>query len=277
MSAILAYGLAAIAQEPLPAGPGQSPPPKTTKQLDYRELEISLSPGQKTFSVLLKNPLVVDELELSDDQKARLIEAEKKQQEVFTDYFKQQQKEILEARNRGDVDEVMRLSRLNGETVTRMKDEADVALARKVLNRHQTDRLKEIQAQAEGSYYFDRVEVREKLGLEPEQIQDLQRINTENLRSFKAAVQIPSTLIKPEPGGDTTLEAKTYAANVQATQTRVARVRVTTMKSIEQVLTKAQRGAYKKLVGKPFDFSKPKTQQTDENPAEKPSKTVSPN
>jgi hypothetical protein len=44
------------------------------------------------------------------------------------------------------------------------------------------------------------------------------------------------------------------------------------MRSIEQVLTKPQRGKYKKLLGEPFSFEKPKETPAEKEPDEKATK-----
>jgi hypothetical protein len=270
---------------------GPRPVPEGKQRLDNRELGDGLAPGRRSFLVLLKNPAILEELKLTDEQKIKLKEFSEKHQETLSAYFKDHNKRTLEARERFDPselnkpglsaeqrnqlinnNELMRLSRESNETVTRMENEADATVARKILNRRQTTRLREIQAQAEGPVYFERPEVRERLALEEDQIAEIRNISTEHNNEFRASMLIPSNRSKPEPGAEPTPESKGYAETLADTKQKVARLRVSTMKSIEKVLSNAQRKTYKNMVGEPFDFLKPKDPKTDKAEVEKASK-----
>jgi hypothetical protein len=274
-------GSVAQAQEPppqkvaLPASPA-------VKRIDNRELGDGLAPGRRGFLTLLKNPAIVEELELTEEQKAKLKDVEKKRQEFFASYTKEHQQKMIDAQERDKQRDLVdppqtsreKIERINNseaksaglaytDTVFRLNDEADAAIARKILDRKQAKRLKEIQAQAEGPTYFDRPEIQESLALEPDQLAEIKRIVAAELLQFRAATVIPSDVSKPAEGREDSPQAKAYASVRETTRNNVMKVRVSTMKAIEQVLSKPQRGKYKKMVGEPFSFYKPKVEPTE--------------
>jgi Spy/CpxP family protein refolding chaperone len=265
---VLITGFAARAQQPPPPN-RPSPETPAMKPVMIFELGDGLSQSRHTYSHLLKNQAVLQELDLSEEQKAKLKEAVRKEAEILTAYGKAQRERIDAASGKNQVDGAVVSPRASVQELNRLKsdmhqgtdklfEESNARIAREVLNRRQVTRLKEIRIQAEGPGFFLRPEAQEVLALEPDQIDEIKRIITANRVAMKSVNLIPANLVKPEPGAEPTPQSKAYAEAVETTRGKVAKVRISTMKAIEQVLTKPQRGKYKSMVGEPFPFFKPK-------------------
>jgi hypothetical protein len=253
--------IVAEAQQPNP----KATPPRT-KRMDPRELVEGIALGHRPFRLLLMNPLVAAEIRPTEEQKVKLKEVERKSDELTRAFSKNKRTEIdqyllterqIKAGN-PSVEQLNRLNLENAKGIVRLQDESDLAIAREVLDPPQALRLGEIQAQAEGPGYFERPEVQKHLALDEDQVEQIKQIMWVFKKQSNEVSIIPWELAKPRPGADPTPEVRAYEEAVAIARTNVAKVRESTMITLEKVLSTDQWDKYKKMVGKPFRFDQTK-------------------
>ena len=220
--------------------------------------------GYYSKSQLLGRPEVRAELELTDAQVARLTRAERELEAESARQGQENQRLLRRLRAQGDTAGYAAFLASSAASTPLLTRELEIPLL-KVLDRRQRSRLEEIQLQADGPIAFTRPDVQDALNLWPDQMEMIQAILAEGRETINRAATVPSGIgnitrgLKPEQRTEL-LKSKTVAAEVEKSRTAVVRARDLTTRSILRILSKRQRATYERMLGKRFEFAKPKEQ-----------------
>jgi Spy/CpxP family protein refolding chaperone len=212
--------------------------------------------GTYTLISLMNNPDVQKELELTDEQEAKLKDLQKQSRQAREKI----EGEFLENRKKlqaeGKFQESNELEIPRRVAFTEIENNGDDALTRKILDSRQLARLQEIRLRAEGSAAFKRPEVKERLGLSPEQVAVIGSVALEGVKLINQVSVLPPDAKPTKLGGEETPESKAFAVVATTIKFRMAEARLSTMKAVESLLTNEQHLAYLTMIGEPFQFLK---------------------
>jgi Spy/CpxP family protein refolding chaperone len=150
------------------------------------------------------------------------------------------------------------------EWITSVRMEQEAAIAR-ILNPQQKTRLDQIALQIEGPVCLARPEIAERVGLGPEQLELVQEIVAQmrtaqdqqwnsRLESINTAGPAAPALPKADsPGSKDTTQPPDPVEKAHQEQVQIQDQAV---RQIAKVLTRRQRGALNRLMGKPFDLTR---------------------
>jgi hypothetical protein len=219
----------------------------------YQLWEFGTMPRPAFKNVLLGVPVVQEELKLTgaqkrgmDETRTRLLAKAKEAIRGITD------REKMQATREAVFKELMPAILAN-------------------LEPGQRDRLDQIQLQSQGPFAFSRTRnpqldlegpsLAERLKLSDAQIERLKAIDDEGEQEIGRAATIPIVL-DPKAGAPTAesirklVETPEFKAAKQKARADARKAWTSVIERIEQVLTEAQRKAYREMLGMPFDLSK---------------------
>jgi len=253
------------------------------------QAQTSGGPGGPLGSSLLSKPPVQEELRLTKEQKSKL-------QEVTAAWSQQRQERLDTIRNSlsgGEADpETIRTQ------ILAIREGGETAVA-KILTGSQRIRLEQIALQQEGLWALTRPEIAQRLNLSPEQQELIQEIMVQMRQGMLQQAQGDLSPMLGESSGNgrvdreatqaeaLTPELKSRMADMQKKagdriRQQVARGRQQASREIGKILTRTQRERFNRMLGKPFDPTKPggggdpraasDTRSTDQK-AESPSST----
>jgi hypothetical protein len=151
------------------------------------------------------------------------------------------------------------------EWITSVRIEQEAAIAR-ILHPRQRTRLEQIALQIEGPVCVARPEIAERINLGPEQLEMIQAIVAQmrgaqeqqwaaRLRAIRAAG--PAAAARPKTGESRNQIATQPAPDpAELAQQEQVQIEDEGVRQIAQVLTRGQRGALNRLMGKPFDLTR---------------------
>lgn len=205
-------------------------------------------------SGLLSSPPVQEELNLTDSQKGRLAEVDRREIRRAGDL-----ESAAKAENAGQPEiasEQVKVGRFDiGKEVE--------AERLNILNRSQKARLEQIWIQAQGPMAFLRAEVQSRLNMDPEQVQLINEIiagaNGELKQLSDAATDEVVRSSRPVGKGKRRIDpekAKAVLALTERAHKESLKIQQTATTSIMKLLSKRQRETYTKMCGEPFDRSR---------------------
>jgi hypothetical protein len=219
--------------------------------------------GGPLGSSLLSKPAVQDELQLTNKQKSKL-------QEVTAAWNQQRQERLETIRNSlsgGITDPEMIRTR-----ILAIREEGDTAIA-KILTRSQCIRLEQIALQQEGLWALTRPEIAQRLNMSPEQQELIQEIMVQLRQEMLQQAESDlsqmsgesSENVRPDheatQAKEQTPEPKSQMVKMQKAEDRlrqqVARGRQQASQEIGKILSRKQKAAFNRMLGKPFDITKP--------------------
>jgi hypothetical protein len=245
--------------------------------------------GGPPGSSLLSKPAVQEELQLTKEQQSEL-------REVTAAWDRQLQERLETIRNSlsgGTADpETIRTQ------ILAIREEGDTAVA-KILTRSQRIRLEQIALQQEGLWALTRPEIAQRLNMSPEQQELIREVMAQMRQGMLQQAQGDLSRMLGESSGngrsdreatqakEQTPELKSQMVNMQKAGDRirqqVARGRQQASQEIGKILSRKQRAAFNRMLGKPFDPTRPggggapraasDTRSKDRPAAESPSST----
>jgi len=246
--------------------------------------------GGPLGSSLLSKPAVQEELQLTKEQKSRL--------QQVTAVWNQQRQERLETIRDG-----LSGGGADPETtrtqILAIREEGETAVT-KILTRSQRIRLEQIALQQEGQWALTRPEIAQRLNMSPEQQGLIQEIMVQMRQGMLQQAQGDLSRLLGESSGNGRVDREATQADTLTPQLKsqmvdmpkkaedrirlqVAQGRQQASREIGKILTRKQRERFNRMLGKPFDPSKPgrggdpraasDTRSTDQPKAESHSST----
>ena len=234
---------------------------------------------------LLEMPAVRREIKTTPDQVSRLNALKPKADAIYKQEGEQYLLRIKTLGENPAPDQVAAVRRERMLSLRSLTDEIDVTYL-KLLNRSQRDRLLQIRLQLEGPTAFLNPDFQERLNLSPEQGQQIREVISvgraqlgqvdERSRQILSQRFLPVPdegkpadspqvrQIDPSKKQAVTADMKTLAKNGEDRYKAI-------MQGIEKILSRRQHENYHKMLGTPFDPSKPPAEPTpDSKPPAKP-------
>jgi hypothetical protein len=130
----------------------------------------------------------------------------------------------------------------------------------KALEPRQRTRLEQVQLQAEGPFAFARPDFEVRLNLSPDQVEAVGAIIAKGrVQMFQSsAVPLPvrpGVRATPPQDNRKPTDSPDFEARVEEARQATLKIRASTMLSITNLLTRAQRANYTKMLGQPFDLA----------------------
>ena len=228
--------------------------------IDQLGLGVGVDPKGYTKSELLAVPGVLDELQVTDEQRERLkVAAGQAKRDANRIYEKiQGGKAQLKAQGEEDAELAMHRQAL-GYVKQLTRDFEKPVL--KVLDAKQAKRLEQIQVRADGFLAFDLPDVTGKLGLTPDQeaaIAECVKAGRTSTRvaAFPYRQAAAESAGRPEGERKAARESTASLGIAERAQAGVLAARAETLREIRKVLTTAQQATYRNMLGPPFDFAR---------------------
>jgi hypothetical protein len=254
------------------------------------QAQTSAGLGGPLGSSLLSKPAVQQELQLTKEQKSKL--------QKVTAVWNQQRRERLDtirkSLSEGAADpEAIRTQ------ILAMREEGETPVA-KILARSQRIRLEQIALQQEGLSALTRPEIAQRLNMSPEQQELIREIIVQMRQGMLQQAQGDLSRMLGEPSVNGRVDREATQAEALSPELKsqmsvmqkkagdrirqqAARGRQRASQEIGKILSRKQREAYNRMLGKPFDPTKPggggdrraasDTRSTDQPKAESPSST----
>ncbi|MEN6493117.1 MAG: Spy/CpxP family protein refolding chaperone, partial [Thermoguttaceae bacterium] len=200
--------------------------------------------GQTSISMLLRSDQVLQELKLTDDQKARVRELGEKRRAEMMSLFS----------NMGNLSAEERRAKMN-EMREKMQKESETREAAyfkqiaEILKPEQVMRLKQIQLQQEGPAALRRPEIAEAIGLTAEQKQKLEQVATE---AREAGTKLFQEMFQRTEGQDREAREKRREELRQQSQ----KLREESEQKSMAILTSEQKQQLKEIFGEPFELDR---------------------
>lgn len=231
------------------------PPARTPETVSY---SIDGADSIEVFQTPVSMQLLLVRID-AVQQELRLTEAQKKRQTAIVErHFETMRK----ARQEYDNQEIFDAAR-NAIAAD------EVAALQENLEPEQRDRLDQIQIQAQGPLAFERREIRRRLGLTTDQVDEIESIVDKGKDEIRKAASFPLEVNQKETQTEETVrklvDGLEFQLMKQKTRHIVLASRLATMVRIVKVLNEPQRAAYRKMLGEPFDTGKlkPKIDEKD--------------
>jgi hypothetical protein len=222
------------------------------------QLGVGIEPKLYSKSSLLSIPKIQDVLILTEAQKVDIKNAEAKRQQSLDQFQKERSKVKANLKAQGDQDSEIAYDRMLVENSRRLTRTDEQAVMR-VLTKDQLKRLEQIQIRASGYLAFSIPEVQEKLGLLPEQSNEIATLISQGRQVVFRAAAIPVTKdtdfsLMSDEQKDKNFSSQEFQQAAAKTRANVQIARDSVLRNIVKVLDNSQRGAYKVMIGKDFDF-----------------------
>jgi hypothetical protein len=222
------------------------------------QLGLGVVPRKVNLKQLLEQSAVQSELKLTNADRKRWEDFEKKLSERWARLAQEYGTRIQQIRAGGDPGALAAAQESIGAEANSRMDEADAARL-KLLAPAQRTRLLQIRLQTEGPAGFERPDVIERLNLDPDQTELIRTLVDEGRQRADRASEVQLGSVAPgelyKSVSDVPV-SKQYKDNLKNSTQATISVRAETMRAIARVLSKKQRATYAKLVGAPFDLAK---------------------
>ena len=212
------------------------------------------------IGLLVQFPAVQDELAMTEAQRSRIDEVRKDNTRAEQAAFQRFQVRFRSLGPRPTPGATEALSRQFQEDLDALGSRFEAAVL-KVLDRRQRTRLDQIHLQADGPIAFLRREVRERLGLDPEQVKTIRALIARGRQQIADGAAVPAGVppvtgpITPEQGR-ALYESKPYQDAIRKNREIARSARSRTLQAITKLLSKGQHAEYQAMLGEPFDFTR---------------------
>lgn len=228
------------------------PPPPPAPPRPRLPLDIGLDVEPRRTLVFLGIPAVQRELSLAPNSLARAREVSREMRQFLEsaalDYVARRRDLVLQG---ADGVKVKDLDRERLAVLEVLQQQSESAI-RGILDPRQRTRLEQIELQAIGPGVFvapNFKEVRARLNLDAGQAEAIGALAN---RCSDELIRVTTPPPKYDDPGFTLDQRRAHGDSMRS---EAAKVRESTMKAIDRVLTGEQRAAYQAMLGEPFDFS----------------------